>query len=52
MIDAILDWAENHPDFDTSFVESLQGQLDQGRNPSVAQIDALENIIERFRIKV
>jgi hypothetical protein len=48
-IDLILDWAENHPKFDTTFVESLR---DSNRDaPTEAQSNALDNIIERFGIE-
>lgn len=46
----VLEWAENMPDFDTEFVESLLEQLGE-RELTEAQEDGLNNIIERFRIR-
>lgn len=52
MIDAILEWAEDHPEFDTGFVESVEAQLHQHGHLSIAQLNALENIAEKFSIEV
>jgi hypothetical protein len=49
MIEQILEWAQDNPHFDTSFVESLQEQLTY-KELSDAQIAALENIMERWGI--
>lgn len=51
-IDAILDWAEEHPEFDTDFVESLASQLEDKGELSENQEDALDNIIEKWHIPV
>lgn len=51
MIDDIYDYASDHPNFDTEFVDSLQEQLQRKSYLSVAQMEALENIMERFRIE-
>lgn len=49
-IEAILEWADKHPSFDTSFVESLQEQYEETESLSYKQIESLNNIIERFGI--
>lgn len=50
LIERIMTWAEDRPSFDTSFVESLQGQLEERGSLSPKQIAALENIASRFNI--
>jgi hypothetical protein len=50
MIETILTWAEDHPNFDTSFVDDLNDQLSSG-DLSDSQVTALENIIEKWRIQ-
>jgi hypothetical protein len=50
--DAILAWANKIQfSFDTEFVESIQNQLYEGRELSGAQMDAIDNIIDGFRIE-
>lgn len=49
-INQILEWAEEHPEFDTSFVESLHGQLSRSGELSDKQSQALHNIIEKYDI--
>lgn len=52
MCDAILKWKENHfVNFDTAFVESVKSWIEDNNDVSDAQYMALENIINRFRIK-
>lgn len=51
-IQAVLDWAEGRPNFDTSFVESLSERYDRFGELTGNQEDALDRIIERFRINV
>lgn len=51
-IDAILNWARSKPNFDTEFVESVENQLNERGDLTSAQEEALDNIIEKFRIKV
>lgn len=50
-IKAILEWAEDHPNFNTEFVESLSDRLESKGELSSNQEDALKNIIKKFRIK-
>lgn len=50
LIGRILEWAESNDSFDTSFVESMQEALDQRGGLSDRQLDALRNIIRRWRI--
>lgn len=49
-IDQILEWAEEHPEFDTDFVTSLQSQLRSRGELSDKQSQALHNIIEKYDI--
>jgi uncharacterized coiled-coil protein SlyX len=49
-IELILEWAQYHPNFDTDYVEDLQQQLAEGQELTERQSEALDNIIERFRI--
>lgn len=54
-INAVLRWseeAEEAEDFDASFVESLQTGLEKYGRLTERQEDALDNIIERWRIDV
>lgn len=48
-IDAIIDSGKLN---DTSFVESVQQQMEDNGSLTVKQYDALENIIEKFGIEV
>ena len=51
--EAILCWAdEKDRGFDTGFVESVVGQLEAGRDPSERQMNAIDNIIDKFHIEV
>lgn len=50
-IEMVLEWAEDHPNFDTTFIESLQEALQQYDELTPAQSKGLDNIIYRFRIK-
>ena len=50
-INMILDWAEDHPTFDTEFVENIQSQFEDSGSISDAQDQALDNIIERWKIE-
>jgi hypothetical protein len=52
MIQAILEYACEHPEFDTTFVESLQERIDGGRELTYGQYSALERIVDSFRIEV
>lgn len=49
-LEMVLNWAEDHPKFDTGFVESLQDALETYGRLTEAQGNALDNIIDRFRI--
>ncbi len=51
-IQAVQDWADTHTDFDCDFVDSLGEQLERQGELSQKQIDALDNIIEKFHIEV
>jgi hypothetical protein len=50
-IEMVLEWADNeNPDFDTEFIESLQEQYEEKGWLSEKQEEALDNIINKFRI--
>ena len=49
-IDLIKSWAEEHPDFDTTFVDSIQEKLHKNHYLTPGQFTALDNIIERWRM--
>lgn len=52
---AIMSWADDRgedQDFDTTFVESIQEQLEEGRDLSPKQMDAIDHILDQFRIEV
>lgn len=52
-LSAILNWAlDEKPDFDTKFVESVQAQLESKGSISTRQMEAVDNIIDRFKIDV
>jgi hypothetical protein len=44
-VEMVLEWAEEHPSFDTEFVESLRTWLDTRETLTPKQRAALENII-------
>lgn len=47
----ILNWADEHPEFDETFVKSVMGQMEHAnREPTDKQAVAIDNIIERFKI--
>lgn len=50
-IEMVLEWAEDHDSFNTDFIISLQDALGQYSELTSAQQQALDNIIDRFRIK-
>lgn len=50
MIEAILTWAESHPKFDTGFVHSVEAWIREDHDVTERQFDALDRIIEGFRI--
>ena len=51
--EAILRWAdEKDRGFDTEFVESVVSQLEAGHDPSERQMNAIDNIIDKFHIEV
>ena len=51
-IQAVQDWADTRTDFDCDFVDSLGEQLERQGELSLKQVNALDNIIERFYIEV
>lgn len=51
LIDRILLWANDVPNFDTTFVEMMQDSLDEYGHLTDAQFVALENIIEKWCVE-
>lgn len=49
---AILDYADSRSSFDTDFIYSIKDYYETHGELSLAQEDALDNIITRFRIEV
>ncbi len=47
-IDTIQEWALEHEDFDTSFVDSIAEQLESRGYVSDRQLSALQNIVEKW----
>lgn len=47
----VMAWSEDHPYFDDTFVCSLLKRLDSGRELSDAQVNSLNNIINKFKIE-
>ena len=52
VIEAVLAWADEHPTFDTAFVESLQKQYENKGELTDRQEQALWNIIEQWEIEL
>lgn len=50
-IDMVLEWAESHSNFDTTFIENINEFLSRVGRLTDSQTDALDNIIERFHIE-
>jgi hypothetical protein len=46
----IKTWAEQHPEFDTEFVDSLLIQLEARGNLSDRQVAALDSILDKWEI--
>ncbi len=51
-IQAVLEWADENGWFDAEFIESLQDYFNATGILTTAQENALDRIIERFRIEV
>lgn len=51
-IECVLDWADNNPSFDKKFVLSLLRRLDNHQELTYAQLNALNNIINKFKIDI
>lgn len=47
-IDTIQEWALEHEDFDTSFVDSIAEQLESRGSVTDRQLVALQNIVEKW----
>lgn len=47
----IIDWADNNPKFKADFVESLYDKYERDGQLTVKQEEALDNIIDRFKIE-
>lgn len=51
-IDLVLKWAENVPEFDITFIESLKDYYDQHSELTFAQSEALDRIIKKWNIDI
>jgi hypothetical protein len=47
----IQDYAEEHPEFDTTYIDSLHEQLCDGRPLTPKQVAAINNIIDKFEME-
>ena len=45
------EYAEDHPSFNTEFIDSLKDALEEYDELTCGQRSALENIIKKFRMK-
>lgn len=52
MVNGVLAWAEDHPDFDSSFIESLSESVEKRGELSEKQRDAVENIAAKWKIDI
>lgn len=50
LVERILDWALDHPQFDTSWVENIRDRLEAGRALTERQMMGLENIVEKWKV--
>lgn len=50
-IEMILAWAEDHPEFDTNFVEDMEDKLDEHGSLTERQSESLDHIISRWKIE-
>ena len=48
--DLILDWARNEEDFNPSFIHNVKNFMQNSKNISIKQRDAIDNIINSFQI--
>ncbi len=48
----VMEWAENNPSFDVSFVDSLLSRIRSGKELTEMQESALNNIITKFKINL
>lgn len=51
-IQAIREYAEDHPKFDTDFLDSVEAALAKYGRLTESQSRALDNIIEGYRIEI
>jgi hypothetical protein len=50
-LESIRNWAEEHSNFDTTFIDSLIEQVDEKCRPlSEPQRESIDNILDRFSI--
>lgn len=50
LVEAVLDWALEQPNFDTSFLESLQDWLDDNDCLTEGQRQAVEKIVHKYDV--
>lgn len=50
-LQVISDYADEHPEFDRAWLDSVCEQILAGREMSPAQVASMNNIIEKFRME-
>lgn len=50
LIELVQEYAEDHPKFDTDFIDSLEDAIGEYGELTSGQRDALENIVLKFRM--
>jgi len=50
-IEAILEWGEENPWFDTGFIQMMQDRVDKGKELTNNMIYAIDNIFEKTVVK-
>ncbi len=49
-IEAVMEYAQDHPSFDAEFIENLSEYYERKGYLTSGQMDALDRIVEQFRI--
>ncbi len=50
-LDSVMNWADENPQFEPSFIESLAIQFQENGDLSDKQVLALDNIIDKWGIE-
>jgi hypothetical protein len=51
-LERIMNWAEDNPDFNTKFIQSVYNQYEKHKTLSDKQKNSVDNIIKKFEIEV